>query len=267
MIDREELALRGATTIDLLTPHQLARLRAAYTDLCIDGSTAFSATSNDPDRDLARRAQEAIVDVLAPALAARAPDHEPFLASFLVKGPQDGARIEFHQDLTYCDERRTRAMLVWVPLVDVDASNGALSVVAGSHRWTNGSRPSGQQPLPTARWQDAFAARSELLPLAAGSAVVYDAGVVHGSPPNRSAEARVAAAVALVPTGTQLIHVHRRGDGTDHAYEVDRSFHVDQGLLNEPTGYREVDLWAPAVAADDFAGPLRSTVPPGSSAS
>jgi ectoine hydroxylase-related dioxygenase (phytanoyl-CoA dioxygenase family) len=132
--------------------------------------------------------------------------------------------------------------------------------VPGSHRWTDGPRASGCTPLPTEAFQADFAPRAVTVPLAAGEALVYDPGLVHGSPPNPTGAARVAVGVALAPEGAPLVHVHQRAPGAYCAYQVDVAYHLDQGLMHEPRGYPEVPVWGRVVVEDDIARAL--AIPP-----
>lgn len=256
MIDLAQLTHEGCTTHPVLDAAQVAAARRCFDALDVAPDHAFFASSNDLPRDRARAVHEALLEIVGPALQRLLPHHRPFLASFLSKGTGGEATVAYHQDLTYTDERRHRAVVAWIPLSAVDATSGALRAVLGSHRWTDGSRASGEDPLPTAPHQEAFGALAVDLPLEAGGAVLYDPGVVHGSPPNGSAAVRVAIGVALAPAEASLVHVHRGADGRHRAWAVDVAYHLDQGLRNVPVGYPEVPLWAPAIDASAFERPL-----------
>ena len=247
-----DLAEVGWSTAPLLDPTTVEALRSLFDSLDQDEHHGFFASSNDLDGPMARSVADRITRLVGPVLDDLLPDHEPFLASFLTKGSAHGSTISFHQDLTYTDERRARTTLVWIPLCDVDARNGAMAIIPGSHRWTTGCRPGGPDPLPTEDHQRELAELAELVPLAAGSALLYDAALIHGSGPNPTPHPRPAVGIALAPRGADLVHVHRDDDGELTAWSVDADFYALQSLWSRPTGYDRVEPWGPALDDESF---------------
>jgi ectoine hydroxylase-related dioxygenase (phytanoyl-CoA dioxygenase family) len=238
----------GYHVVDLLDGELIDELRALYDSLDIDRGHDFLATSNDLERADARRVHDRIVDLLADRLEQAVPGHTPFLSGFISKGAASGGPTAFHQDLSYTDERTHRATLLWIPLVDVDEDSGALQVVPGSHRLAEGPRPSGLDHLPTAPLQDEWVQRAETATLRAGQAVVYDAALVHGAHTNAVDTVRPAVAVALAPTGADLVHVHVDADGNGlTGYVVDVDYYMGQGLFHRPVGYGSTEVWGEPV--------------------
>ena len=256
MIDPAELGEIGFATEPLLDRDQLGALRRIYEDLGVDPGLGFFASSNDLERDRAAEADALVRAEILEPLQRVLPHHEAFLTSFLVKGAGSGARIEFHQDLSYTDERSSRSVVVWIPLDDVDAATGALAVVPGSHRWATGSRPGGLDELPTAGFQDDFARRAVSVDVPAGTAVAYDPALVHGSRAISLPRPRIAVGAALARSGEPLVHVHADADGGATAYRVDTEYHLRRGLRNRPVGYDTVPLWSDTVAPGEFAARL-----------
>lgn len=243
----DDLEQSGFTTVHLLPPDTVAELRGHLDRLELDASHGFFASSNDLEGATARSVADRITELAAPHLRRFLPDHEPFLASFLSKGRDHGSAVSFHQDLTYTDERHARTIVAWIPLCDVDARNGAVAVVPGSHRWTTGCRAGGRQPLPTEPHQDALTAMAQVMPLAAGDALLYDAALVHGSDANPTDAGRPAVGIALAPRGAPLVHVHRADDGALTAWSVDADFYTLQSLWSRPEGYPATEVWGAAV--------------------
>lgn len=75
--------------------------------------------------------------------------------------------------------------------MDVDADNGWLEVVPGTHRLGNVQRTL-NVPWQFAGQEEVFRRHSVGLRMPAGSVCLFDAALVHGSPPNRSREVRFA---------------------------------------------------------------------------
>ncbi len=171
---------------------------------------------NIDDEDAAGRA--AFEQALAPLWERLLPrlfhDHELLLSACLIKFPGADGVMPLHQDGTVVDEDRSRSVTVWLPVDDtgVHTRNGALHVLPGSHRVGRELRGTGTSQsfaadLPVL-WR-----RSVGLDVRAGDAVVLDARVLHGSPPNRSDRRRVAVTGVVVPRGEAIVHV--RADGGD----------------------------------------------------
>ena len=256
MIDLAALGEIGFATEPLLDREPLGALRRIYEDLGVDPGLGFFASSNDLDRDRASEADGLVRAEILEPLQRALPDHEVFLTSFLVKGSEAGARIDFHQDLSYTDERSSRSVVVWIPLEDVHAATGALAVVPGSHRWATGSRPGGLDELPTVGFQDAFARHAVSVDVPAGTAVAYDPALVHGSRAISLPRPRIAVGAALACSGEPLVHVHADADGGATSYRVDAEYHLRQGLRNRPVGYDILPLWSHTVTSDEFAARL-----------
>lgn len=248
---------RGVAVVSLLDPPTVAKLADRFAELGRPVDEPFFASSNDLDRTDARALDLEIKGLVAEQLSAVLPGWTPFLAGFICKGA-DGPAVDFHQDLTYCDERRARAIVAWIPLVDVDSNSGALLVVAGSHRWTTGIRPGGTLPAPTLEHQDAFAALAETVDLAAGSALLWDAATVHGSSPNTTGHSRAAVAVALVRNEVPLVHFHATEQSPDAAgFDIGEEFFTTQEFRARPAGYPNRQPWTDPVRTADFVEPVR----------
>lgn len=251
MIDGAALRRDGHVSVTLLSEAQVDELAALAGQLEPIRTWDFFASGNDLDRADARRVHDAILAVVAAPLAQLLPDHRPFLASFLSKAAHSPTTVEFHQDLTYTDERTHRSLVVWIPLDDVDEDAGAMQVVPGSHRLVDGMRPGGAEPLPTAALHDELSTRASTVALRAGDALLYDPALVHGSPPNTGDRPRIAVGVALAPADASLVHAHLV-DGELQVFEVDEAYHLDQGVRTLPDGYPRREPWTAAVTTDDL---------------
>lgn len=251
-LDRDRLTRNGFVVVELLCPETLAALRSRYEALDLDGSHEFFASCHDLPAAEALVLDLELRELAGAAVRALLPQHEPFLASYISKGAGGGSRCDYHQDLTYTDERHSRAVLVWAPLVDTDAHLGGMRVVVGSHRWTDGIRAGSMRALPTAPLQQAFDRLAVDVPVPAGSALVYDPALVHGSTPNHGQGVRPVLAVASAPVGAALVHFHQSDSGRLEGFCVDDHFASEQSLFTRPEGYPEFASWADAVETADL---------------
>ena len=117
--------------------------------------------------------------------------------SVLVKEPGTAERTAFHQDLAYFHLDGDQVCTVWVPLDPVDADNGAVQYVRGSHRDRTSFRPNffvTTDAIPDTvgavvpdRTGDPDLVGFETMP---GDIVVHHARTIHGAHGNRSTTRR-----------------------------------------------------------------------------
>lgn len=123
---------------------------------------------------------------------------------FIVKDPRAGTTFKVHQDWNVVDEVDDFAINIWVPLYDVDESNGALWVVKGSHnidRHTRGSAYLFPDYSPFFKDLEAVATSVNLK---AGHAVIFYMNAIHGSPQNNGENPRIATCFSVVPKDAPL---------------------------------------------------------------
>lgn len=257
----ELLGTAGFATAPLLGRADRRRLRERYDALGLDPDHGFYATSAHAERAVARQVDQLVKAVLGPPLREVLAGWEPFLGAFISKGPLGWNAVELHQDWTYTAEPEVRAVVVWCPLAEARPERGGLQVVPGSHRWSANLRGSGEVPGPLsavgAALADSPAARP--LDLAAGEAALYDAALLHGSPPNAGDDVRVAAAIALAPAGAPLVHLHADPGRPVEGYLIDESYYTLEPYAARPSGVPRHDP-DPArlgvVDPDELAGPV-----------
>lgn len=227
----------GFVVLPLLSAADAAALRATHRELAGSGGTGFVADLNIDDPTYRAAADRAISVGLDRAAAGLFVDHEPFLRSFLAKHPGDDTALYLHRDWMYVDERQgSDTYVTWVALEDITGSNGQLRVVRGSHRLDDDLRGTDLNP-PWMRHQDVLFERLLDVPVPAGSCIVFNNRLVHGSYPNHTDTPRLAAAVGLHRRGVPLVHFFREDDTTARRYDVDPEFfltHSPGGLLQAP---------------------------------
>jgi ectoine hydroxylase-related dioxygenase (phytanoyl-CoA dioxygenase family) len=198
-------------------------------------------------REVARAVDQEIKAEFRPVLERRFPDWQPFLGAFISKGARSDNPLDLHQDWTYTEEPEVRARLLWCPLVDVDASSGALLVAPGSHTWSQQLRGSGSVPAPLEARAAALDPDRDLVAVKvrAGQAVEYDPALLHGSAPGSDRGVRPVAAIAFAPPGATLVHYHQEGEGPVERFIIDESYYTLQPFGSRPDG-------APQPAASDI---------------
>lgn len=163
----------------------------------------FVSSSYHPDVPLKLRVSAAAVDVVRPALESLFSGVRILGSAFLYKrGP--GSALPVHQDWTIVDETTWVAANVWLPLDDVGPDNGALAVVPGSHRELRQLRAP-TLPMPFEGHEEWVAAQCQPQHGPAGTAVILNQAVVHGSPANRTEATRLALTIGIVSAAAPLL--------------------------------------------------------------
>lgn len=196
----------GAVVVPFLEPAQVDELNAYVADLGLCGETGFYDTAG-VDLDFADRKK--IHDRLCEAFEQSASnllvDYRPIMSSIIAKWPGPGGQKEIHRDFQMVDESRFRSVCIWVPLTDVDSSNGALAVLRGSHMVATGPRSVPATPLlPKDPLPDLEFADLGVVKAAVGDAVVFDLAIVHGSAENHSSRPRFAVGIAYAPQAAEI---------------------------------------------------------------
>lgn len=142
---------------------------------------------------------------------------------FLVKKNGGANATTIHQDWSLTDETKYTGINLWCPLTDTNRQNGNFEVVKGSHRIYSSPRGTNiDSPFNT------FGNDIERIALTpveakAGDAILFDQRLLHASPPNLTAQTRVAAGLVLLPADAPVIH-HLRDADTIYVYEADDNF-------------------------------------------
>jgi hypothetical protein len=221
----------------------------------------FYASTFDNDVAHRRAVAAEVTEACQVALERVFTDYKVLYAGFLIKLPDAAGRLRVHQDPTLVDETRFAPVNVWCPLQDIDERNGALRVLAGSHRLHTGPRAT-TIPAP---WRDhelSIERRMSALHMPAGSAVLFTQAVLHASQPNLSDAPRLAATLFVCHRSASIQIAHRSADTPEqidlYAQDDDYMFQNSQFSTNttlKPAIGRyvgSVPYDATPVAADDI---------------
>lgn len=133
-------------------------------------------------------------------------DFAPVVINFILKPVGEG-EFSPHQNWTFVDESKYTSLSLWIPLQDVDATNGAVEVVRGSHRHF---RHVLRGPtLPTFFYDYAAEIQQKYMQridVKAGEALMFDDSIIHCSMPNRSANERIVVHCIAAPAKAKLNH-------------------------------------------------------------
>jgi hypothetical protein len=154
-----------------------------------------------------------------------------FVGSYVIKEPNPTGIVPVHQDWSFVeDEDKHSSLTCWVPLVDTTLDNGAMAVIKGSHRFFNNFRPSPspQVPSPLSEHMFTIFPYLQLIEMKAGEMLVFDNRTFHGSPPNTTAEARIAFGIGMTQKDAKLVHYYLNpasaGKNEVFKYAIDEGF-------------------------------------------
>jgi hypothetical protein len=206
----EQFTLNGYTVVPMLDQSEVESLIKLYLDAVPNLPLDFYSTAFLPDCPERRTMTDGMQAVLEPHLARAMPGYTLHSCGYVVKrGGPDQPPLRLHQDYTFVDHSMHRAVHLWIPLIDVDESNGCLTVVPRTHHLVNHISAMIDNPSPydpVRRYLDTECTLS--VPMKAGQAAFFDERLYHGSRSNSKPEIRIALACALLPTGVkQLLYV------------------------------------------------------------
>ncbi|MGC2414479.1 MAG: phytanoyl-CoA dioxygenase family protein [Stellaceae bacterium] len=165
---------------------------------------------------------DAIEDVLGPDILC-------WSSNFFIKEAENPAFVSWHQDSTYWGLSAPEVATAWVALTPSTAENGAMAVIPGSHTLDQiPHRDTFDRHNLLTRGQEVAVAVDEAqavpLILKPGEMSLHHVRLVHGSPPNPSADRRIGFAIRYIPA-----HI-RQLEGEDSATLVrgaDRFHHFE----------------------------------------
>lgn len=223
---QEEWDCKGYVTLPLLGDSQVRALRLLYGEL-IDSSSISDLYESSRHNSLEtnQRINRAILAELAGAVKEEFDACQLFGGTFMVKSRKDSTALPLHQDWSVVEEEEYDTAFIWCPLQEVNAFNGGLFVLEGSHMYfdclRSGSYPSDRYILP-------YALRHCLkdVSLRAGEAVIYSDRLFHGSHANQSAEDRIVVTGRVAERGARLVYYQKRNEAEVDVYQADPAFYL-----------------------------------------
>ncbi len=123
--------------------------------------------------------------------------------------------VPWHQDRSYWPDANANPVItVWIPLVDANLQNGCLHIVPGTHRGglfnhhKEGVTGTGYTELDH---EYVKTDRAVAVPVAAGSAILFNDRCIHMSTPNRSDTVRWSVDLRYQPTDQDPMSQHGAG--------------------------------------------------------
>lgn len=238
----------GYVVLPWMSPEAVADIKSTYTTLHPENpAEGFYSTTFSEDAAFKQGISERVEKWYAPSVGETFSDYKKLGAGFLCKAPGETGHMPIHQDWTVTFESEEDfSATIWMPLQDVDAGNGAIKILPGSHRYANALRgPS----LPVI-WREVFdllEPHMKTLEMKAGEAFIFDHSLLHSSHLNQTEVPRLAVTYGLAPQDADLIYYWKSGDKIERIYMGDELFMRYHNIGERPRfgvsqGYFHQDL-------------------------
>lgn len=217
----------GYILIDYLEKPEVTFLLKEFKEYTNWFNEGFMSSVYAPDVEYRTRMDNLIEPFSKKIIETIMNDYLPIISTIMAKGSGEGGAMYPHQDWTLVDERSFASFNAWIPLVDVDYKNGAMSILKGGHKLPFTLRGSN---IP-----DALADKSQFtpgmltyMPMKAGQALIYDHRLIHVSPPNRTQRVRPACVISLAPKQANVFHYfYDKEKNILKKYKADKSFYFN----------------------------------------
>lgn len=227
----EKILTDGFAIVNFASDDQIKSIQELYDKEhnvnATDGGMFYSLYSQNTDYRWT--IHRGISEVLKPSLDTFFEGYKEMVNTFIAKLP--GPRSEFfiHQDTTGLDEHRYSPLSIWLPLDDVDAENGSMSVLPKSHQFFTPYRGI-SFGYPFDDIKEELLKYMIPLSLKKGEALIFDPRVVHNSAANTSNSPRIVSLTGLFPKSATFRHCYLDKSVTPsilEIYEQDDNFLIE----------------------------------------
>jgi hypothetical protein len=197
---RRSVETDGFAIVDLLSQEKVDALRDIYAQehqvQDRKGGMFYSVYSQDTA--YRKRIHLDMQALLKPSFEDLFSDYSNAINFFINKVSGNQSGFSLHQDSSAVDEFNHSVLSLWIPLQDVDESNGALWLIEKTQFMFSPYR-SVSFPFPFAKIKDTLQRYLQPIPLKTGQALVFDNRIVHTSGQNSSGSDRIAVVSGILP--------------------------------------------------------------------
>ncbi|MCB0507139.1 MAG: phytanoyl-CoA dioxygenase family protein [Chitinophagales bacterium] len=162
-----------------------------------------------------------------------------FFSILVIKPKAENKYLSAHQDISFVDEQYGCSSFLWIPVDDINTENGAITVLPKSHKWARWQKTHNREISPLLKNNAWIQERMQPVFMQKGDALLFDASLIHGSLPNRSATNRIAMNTAICHAHLPLVHYEcsDKKQAFVTKYSVDETFWRDFKFTQAvPTG-------------------------------
>jgi len=241
---QEEFKKKGYVKVNFLNNEMIADILKKVQDMRPNdqfdpdgkgiGRTTYHCTFLDDSAQYKKKVSQLIDSMFIEIMDRYLVDFKILTSNFYVKPPGKGT-INIHQNWPAIEDINETTLTLWTPLVDVDHHNGALQLVAGSHKIVP-DIAAATVPMFFQNFEDALLNKYlKTIPMKAGEGLIFDDSLIHYSGPNYSEMTRYAIQIETMPKEcTPVVYYCDQAAGGHQfeIFEVDSDFFVNNSLVN-----------------------------------
>ncbi len=215
--------LNGYAVVPFLSVEEVAELENTFHAKFQNVPEGFYSTSFSKDEAAKVDSGEITERIVGKKAKAFFHSYKNLGSCFLSKSPGTKGEMPIHQDWTVVDETRFDSLTIWIPMCDVNETNGAMQVLEGSHRFSSALR----SPLlnnPFSEVENRIRQDLKSVNMKAGEALIFSQALLHCSPPNNSLSSRLVVTYGFTATDAQLYFYYKNEIGEIEQHEVPDNF-------------------------------------------
>tara|TARA_Y100000385_G_scaffold52712_1_gene49930 strand:- start:1593 stop:2540 length:948 start_codon:yes stop_codon:yes gene_type:complete len=238
--DQDQFDKQGFLCLAFLSTDEIKELNIFFDEMHPNlNENGFFSGSYSSDFDYKKKASDKIVEVFSRAYSETFTNYTPFGGAFLYKTPGEQSELAAHQDWTIVDEDKAIALNCWVPLCDVNISNGPIMILPGSQYTKHPVLRAPTLPFFFSGNDDLIINELEPMIVKAGTAVILNQSVIHYSPANTSSAVRKAITAGVKSKGDQMLfHYKLPNEDKIEVFEEDDDFLLRFDNFMEDIGQR-----------------------------
>jgi Phytanoyl-CoA dioxygenase (PhyH) len=226
------LDTEGFVVIPFLSAEEVAGLKTFFYAAHNTVPEGMYATSHSPDFPFRQKMNEEIKTVCSRAMQTYFEGAVALGGTFMTKNKGEKGSLKPHQDWSIVDEERFCSYNIWIPLVDVDESNGTIQVLPRSHHFIKNIRglnvSDSYRQVNNELWQ-----YLKPLKMKAGEALVYDHRLMHASGINTTETPRLVIVYGVIPANAEMRFFYGR-DNNIEVYSCTPKFFFTENIAAGP---------------------------------
>lgn len=229
----------GYVVIDILSDDEIAQLKKLYFNhkekhLSNKETTHSTCDTNNPD--LIKYIDKEVAKILLPKAKKVLYDFDYMLSVFLTKEPGSKNTTGFHQDPTLIDKENAVSANIWIPLQDVNADNGCLRFIKGSHKFGNLLVVTPDFPTFYEKFENNLSHFETQVFMKAGQGIVFDNKIIHGATANHLKTERLAIVSVIKSAGCDWVYYYM--DKEKGATKIEKYVMDYENYVRYPKGRR-----------------------------
>lgn len=218
----------GYVVLNIVDENEIVALKKVfdkYFDKQLFERFTYSNSANNKQKNF--ELQQEIKFILKPKIDLLIQDYRIVLGLFYIKPSGKKSDFYLHRDWSIVDEDKYSSLNIWLPLTEINKTNGNLVVIPQSHK-EKSWRGSPFLNYPKMSLIDKINSllKSKNIYTKKGEAVFFDHRLLHSSNKNLSGQTRIVVGMSIVPQNAQLIHYRQLDNDKVEMLKVQDDFYL-----------------------------------------